>query len=152
MLADVFENFRNICLKIYRLDPTKFLSASGLPWQVALKKDKVKLDFLTDINILLMVEKSITGGIYHSIYRCAKANNKYMKDKNKESSYLKYLDIINLYGWVMSQVNNLCGWAILQKLPVNNFECIEDTSQFNEDLRKKLYWRKLWRIFLCSWW
>ena len=75
-----------------------------------------------------------------------------MKDKNKESSYLKYLDIINLYGWVMSQVNNLCGWAILQKLPVNNFECIEDTSQFNEDLRKKLYWRKLWRIFLCSWW
>ena len=70
MLADVFENFRNICLKIYRLDPTKFLSASGLPWQVALKKAKVKLDFLTDINILLMVEKSITGGIYHSIYRC----------------------------------------------------------------------------------
>ena len=57
MLADVFENFRNICLKIYKLDPAKFLSAPGLIWQVALTKTKVKLDVWTDINMLLMVEK-----------------------------------------------------------------------------------------------
>ena len=77
--------------------------------------------------MLLMVEKGIRGGIGHSIYRYAKANNKYMKDydKNKESSYLQYLD-----------VNNLYGWAMLQKLPVNNFEWIKDTSQFNEDFIK----------------
>ena len=71
-----------------------------------------------------MVGKDIRGEICHSIYRYAKANNKYMKDyeKSKESSYLKYWDLNNLYGWAMSQ-----------KLPVNSFEWIEDTSQFNED-------------------
>ena len=57
MLADVFENFRNMYLKIHKLDPAKFLSAPGLTWQVALKKTKVKLDVWTDINMLLMVEK-----------------------------------------------------------------------------------------------
>ena len=79
LLADVFENFRNMCLEIYELDPAKFLSAPGLAWQAALKKTKVKLDLLTDIDMLLMVEKGIRGGICHSIYRYAKANNKYMK-------------------------------------------------------------------------
>ena len=105
LLADVFENFRNMCLKIYERDPAKFLSAPGLAWQAALKKTKVKLDLLTDIDMLLMVEKGIRGGICHSIYRYAKANNKYMKDydKNKESSYLQYWDVNNLYGWAMSQ-------------------------------------------------
>ena len=57
LLADVFENFKNTCLKIYKLDPAKFLSAPGLAWQAALKKTKVKLDLLTDIDVLLMVEK-----------------------------------------------------------------------------------------------
>ena len=61
VLADVFENFRNICLKIYELDPAKFLSVPGLAWQAALKKTKVKLDLLTDIDMLLMIEKGIRG-------------------------------------------------------------------------------------------
>ena len=76
LLADVFENFRNMSLKIYELDPAKFLSAPGLAWQAVLKKTKVKLDLLADINMLLMVEKGIRGGIFHSIYLYAKANNK----------------------------------------------------------------------------
>ena len=59
MLADVFENFRNMCLKIYKLDPAKFLSALRSAWQAALKKTKVKLDLLTDIDISLMVQKGI---------------------------------------------------------------------------------------------
>ena len=54
---DVFENPRNVFLKICKLDPAKFLSAPGLAWQAALKKTKVKLDLLTDIDMLLMVEK-----------------------------------------------------------------------------------------------
>ena len=70
----------------------KFLSAPRLAWQAALKKTKVKLDLLTDINMLLMVEKRIREGPRHSIYRYAKANKKYMKnyDKNKESSCIQY--------------------------------------------------------------
>ena len=86
VLSDVFENFRNIYLKIYELDYTKFLSTPALAWQAALKKTNVKLYLLTDIDMLLMVEKCNRGGIYNSTYRYAKANNKYMKDydKNKE--------------------------------------------------------------------
>ena len=77
----VFENFRKTCLKIYHLDPVKFLSVPELGWQVDLKKTKVKLTPMKDY------------------------------DKNKKLSYLKYWD-----------VNNLFGWAISQKLPVNKFE------------------------------
>ena len=59
LLADVFENFRNMYLEIYKLDRTKFLSAPGLAWQVTLKKAKVKLHLLTESNMLLMVLISI---------------------------------------------------------------------------------------------
>ena len=68
LLADVFENSRNMCLQIYELDPAKFLSAPGLAWQAALKETKVKLDLLTDLDMLLMVEKGVRGGIYNSVY------------------------------------------------------------------------------------
>ena len=86
LLADVFESFRNKCIEIYELDPTYFLSAPGLAWQVCLEKTKVKLELLTYIDMLLIVEKEIRGGICHAIHRYAEANNKYMNnyDKNKE--------------------------------------------------------------------
>ena len=57
LLADVFEKFKKTCLQIYELDPAKFISASGLAWQAALKKTGVELDLLKDVNLLLMVEK-----------------------------------------------------------------------------------------------
>ena len=116
-----------MCLKIYRLDPGKLISAPGLAWQAALKKTKIKLNLLTDIGMLLTVEKGIRGRICHSVYQYAKPHKKYMKDfdKNKESSYIQYWDVNNLYVWAMSQ-----------KLPINNFEWIKDTSQFIEDFIK----------------
>ena len=74
---------------------------------------KENIEFLTNVDMLLMVEKGIKGGIYHAIYRYAKADNKYMKnyDENKESSYIQYLD-----------ANNLYGYAMREKLPVHDFE------------------------------
>ena len=77
--------------------------------------------------MLLIVEKGIRGRICYSIHKYAKANNIYMKiyDKNMESSYIKYLD-----------VNNLYGWAVSQKLPVNGFEQVEELFQFKEDFTK----------------
>ena len=67
-LADVFEKFQNMCLEMYELDPVLFLTAPGLAWKAALKKNKLKLDLLTNINMLLMVEKGIRGGICCSVY------------------------------------------------------------------------------------
>ena len=125
LLAEVFENFRNICLETYELDPAHFLSLPGLVWKASLKKTNVKLELLTDYEMFLMVEEGIRGGICHSIYRLAKANNKYMKnyDVNKETLYIQYLD-----------ANNLCGWASSQKLPVNGFKWVN--NEINEEFIK----------------
>ena len=105
LLADLFENFRNMCIDIYELDTAKFLSAPGLAWQATLKKTQVKLDLLTDFDMLLMVERDIRGGICNLIHWYVKANNKYMNDyyENKESSYINYWDVNHLYGWAMMQ-------------------------------------------------
>ena len=127
LLADVFENFRDKFIETYKLDPAHFLSAPGLAWRACLKKTEVELELLTDNDMLLMLEDGIRGGMCQATYRYVKANNKYMKnhDKNKESSYSQYLDANNLYGWAMSQ-----------KLPVGDFKQVDDLSIFNEDFKK----------------
>ena len=104
LFANVFENFRNKCIEIYELDPAHFFSAPGLAWQACLKKIEVELELLINIDMLLMTEKGIRGGICQAIHRYAKADNKYMKnyDKNVKSPYLMYLDANNLHGWEMS--------------------------------------------------
>ena len=113
LLADVFVNFRAKCIEICGLDPANSLTAPGLACQASLKETKVELELLADINMLLMVENGIRGGICQAPHRYAKANNKYMNnhDNNIESSYLAFLDANNLYGWTMSQ-----------KFPVNSFK------------------------------
>ena len=123
LFADVFKNFRDKCIEIYELDPAHFLSAPGLAWQACLKKTKVELELLTDIDMLLMVEKGIRGGICQARHRHTKASKKYTKNYNKDiiSSYLMYLDASNLYGWEMSQ-----------RLPVNGFKWVKNLSQLNE--------------------
>ena len=128
LLADVFEKFREKCIEIYGLDPSYFYSAPGLAWQACLKKTDVKLELLTDYQILLMIEEGIRGVICQSVHRYDNANNKYMKnyDKKMYSSYLTYLDASNFYGWAMSQ-----------KLSVNGFIWYNDYSfDFNGDVIK----------------
>ena len=130
LLADVFENFRNMCFEIYELDPIYFVSAPGLAWPACLKKTEGKLELLTDYDMLLMVEKGIRGGICQATHRYAKANNKYMKnyDKINESSYMEYLDANNLYGWAMSP-----------KVPVNGFfKWAKNLSKSNEGFIKNM--------------
>ena len=128
LLADIFENFRDKCIEIYELDPAHFLPAPGLAWQACLKKIIVNLELITDIDMLLVVEKGIRGRICQAIHRYATANNKYLNNYNKsiESSYLMHLDANNLYGWAMSQ-----------KLPINGFKWVKKLSKLNESFIKK---------------
>ena len=127
LLADVFNSFRNLCVETYQLDPAYFLSLPGLAWQACLKRTEVKLELISDIDMLFMIEEGIKGGICHSVLRHTKANNKYMKDydENKDDSFLLYTEFNNLYGKVMSE-----------KSPVDGFEWIEDTSEIDENFIK----------------
>ena len=101
LLSNVFEAFRNTCLQHYKLDPAHFYTSPGLAWQACLKKRGVRLELLTDPDMLLMFGRGIRGGITQAVHRYTKANNKYMGEKfnpKEDSSFLQYLDPNNLYG------------------------------------------------------
>ena len=104
------------------------MSAPGLTWKACLKKAKLELKLWTDYVMLLLVGNGVRGGICQASHRYAKANNKYLSNYNEEidSSDIAYLDANNLYGWAMSQ-----------KLPVNDFKWVKNVSKFNEDFIKK---------------
>ena len=127
LLADIFSNLRDLRLNTYKLDPVYFLSLSRFAWKACLKHSGLKLELISDIDMLLILEEGIKGGICHSILRNAKANNKYMKDfdENKESYFLMYTDYNNLYGI-----------AMCEKLPVDGFEWVEDISEIYENFIK----------------
>ena len=113
LLADVFENFRNNNLRIYKLDPAHYFTAPGLSWDACLKITGVELELLSDPDMLLMWERCIRGGISMISNRYGEANNKYMGksfNKNKPSKYI-YLD-----------ANNLYGTAMCNKLPTHGFK------------------------------
>ena len=139
LLADDFENFRNMCIKVYERDPAHFYLHLDWHGKLCLKRTGIKLELLTDVDMLPMVEKGIRGGICHAIYRYAKANNKYMKNYNtdKEESFLQYLDDNNLYGSAMSQ-----------KLPVGGFKWKKNMSKFTEELIKTMMKIVIKDIFL----
>ena len=120
LLADAFENSRNICLTNYELDPAHYYTAPGLAWDAALKVTDVSLELLSVNDMLLMIEEGIRGGVSMISNRYAKANNKYMGDKfnsNEPSTYIQYLDANNLYGWAMSK-----------PLPTHGFKWMKDSE------------------------
>ena len=126
-LADIFEQFRTVCLRVYKLDPAYFCTTPGLAIEACLKKTNVKIELLTDIDIVLMFEKRLKGGILRAIHCYATANNKYMPnyDSQRLSSYLMYLDANNLYGWAMPK-----------KLPLNGFLWAKNLNQYTSDFIK----------------
>lgn len=113
LLADIFENFREKCYDIYSLDPAHYFTAPGLSFDAMLKYTKVKIELLTDVDMLMFVENGIRGGISQCSKRYVKANNEYIEDydASKDSTYIVYLD-----------ANNLYGWSMMQNLPLDCFE------------------------------
>ena len=122
ILADVFENFRNLAMKIYGIDPAWCYTSPGLSWESLLKTANQDLELLKDPDMILFFEKGIRGGISMISKRHAKANNPYMKeyDPTKPTKYILYLDANNLYGWAMTQ-----------KLPVGDFEWMKEKEFSN---------------------
>ena len=126
-LADTFEQFRTLCLNEYKLDPVYFCTTPGLAFEACLKMTKAELELLTDIDMVLLFEKEIRGGISQAIHRYASANNKYMPNYNSKllSTYLLYVDANNLYGWAMSK-----------KLLINNFKWYDALEMLTSDFIK----------------
>jgi len=123
LLADVFQSFRTLSLNIYQLDPAHYHTLPALSFDALLKYSKVELELLTDIEMYLYFEGGVRGGVASINHRYAEANNKYMGDKfdpSKDTSYILYLDMNNLYGYSMSDY-----------LPVSDFEWLCE-SQFND--------------------
>ena len=118
LLANIFENSRNICMNHYGLDPVWYFSAPGLAWDATLNITNVQLELLSDTDMLLMIESGIRRGIATTSHRHAKANNEYMGsdfDPVKKSKLISHLDANNLYSWAMSK-----------QLPTSGFEWITD--------------------------
>ena len=131
LLADVFEEFRNVCMENYSLDPAWYYTSQGLSWDALLKHSRIGLELLTDPDMLLMFEKGIRGGISMISNRFGKANNKYRYmgekyDWQHPSKFIVYLD-----------ANNLYSWAMMKPLPVGDFEWMEE-----KELEK-------WKSFPC---
>ena len=116
-LTDVFENFRNLCMKYYGLDPAYYMTLPNYDWDAMLKKTNIPLDLVHDQYMYEMIEKGERGGVCQVSSKYAKATNTYMKSYNQDiiSSYLIYLDTNNLYGLAMSM-----------KLPFGNLHWSND--------------------------
>ena len=131
-MSGVFESFRSLCLKEYLLDPVYFVSTPSLANEAILKITKAKIELLTNINMVLMIEKGIRGCLTQVIKKHSIANNKYLPcdDSTKKSVYLQYLDANNLYGWAMYKKLSLNGykWANVKEFDRDFIKNYDDNS------------------------
>ena len=126
-LADVFENFRDVCIKHYKLDPAWYYTSPGLSWDAMLKMTCIELELLSDYDKILMIKNGIRGGVSTITNRYGKSNNKYMGktfDKNKLSKFISYLDVNNLYGWAMNLPQATHGFEWMTETEFNNWKDI----------------------------
>ncbi|KAG8240272.1 hypothetical protein J437_LFUL018109 [Ladona fulva] len=124
LLADVFENFQDVCFNAYKLDPAWYYTAPGLTFDAMLKHTEIELELLTDYDMILLIEKGIRGGISQCCKRYVEANNKYLENYNpeKESTFITYYDANNLYGWALSRPLPFTNFRWLNQEEITAFE------------------------------
>ena len=125
ILCDVFENFRDLCLNYYGIDPCHYMSLPAFAWDAMLKMTGVKLEYITDIEQYTFIEENLRGGVSTINHRLFTANNKYLDDynPNEPTSYIKYID-----------ANNLYGASMMKKLPVGNFRWLKNYDIVDLDM------------------
>ncbi|KAJ8980524.1 hypothetical protein NQ317_008321 [Molorchus minor] len=131
LLADVFENFRRVCLTKYKLDPSHFLTSPSLSWDAMLRHTHIELELLTDVDAVHFFRKGIRGGVSQCSKRKAVANNKFLPnyDSSKPTSYIMYLDATNLYGAAMKEMLPTSDFKWLEKEEIEKFDCsVIDTN------------------------
>lgn len=127
LLADIFENFRDNCIRLYEIDPAHYYTLPGYSWDCMLKHTQVNIELFTEIDMLLFVERGLRGGISQCSHRYSEANNKYMGndfDASKPEKYLMYLDMNNMYGWAMTQPLPISDYSWL------NVDSFKDLDKF----------------------
>ena len=141
----VREEFKNVCLENYDLDPAWYYTAPGLAYDAALRESQVKLELLTDVD-MLMIERGSRGGISMISKRYGKVNNKYMgedHDSAKPSKFIQYLDASNLYGWVMCKPPPVGGFKWMTEEELKNWEhipCIFEVGRAFMILTTIIHW------------
>jgi hypothetical protein len=130
LLCDVFESYRDMSLKQYKLDPCHFYTSPGLSWSAMLKMTQVHLELMTDIDQINFVESAVRGGVSQISNRYKRANNPYLKDFDPTlpTSYLTYIDSNNLYGWSMSQPLPHSNFTFLSTDEINAFDVSSVTA------------------------
>ena len=124
LLCDVFGKFIDTCLEYYGLDPCHYFSSPGLAWDAVLKMSGVSLRLIDDVDMHLFIERGMRGGISYIAKRYCRANNEFVEGYNssREKSFITYWDVNNLYGATM-----------LEYLPYDEFEWVDESEVDNID-------------------
>ena len=140
LLANVFEKFIDMCLKFYGYDSCHYFSSPGLSWNAMLKVNGVKLEKTSDIDMYLFIEKEMRGGISYIAKRYSKADNKYMKnyDSTKRPKFMTYLNMNNLYEWVMSGYLLYGGFEWLKNVDGFDVNSVSEKSPIGQFLEVDL--------------
>ena len=125
LMVDVIEKFRQESIEIYGLDPLNYFTLPGYSFDAMFKYTKVELELLTDIDMLMFIERGVRGGVSQCSNRHSKANNQYMPDfdDTQESKYIMYFDVNNLYGNAMEK-----------PLPTGGFRWLSDEELKSIDI------------------